>query len=419
MKAFVLKKSEGFFILNYFCLPLEFMGKRKKAMKLTCFYPVLLLVCTSFALGQGIRGRLIDSKTQEPIVGANVFIANTSIGAISNEKGAFLIAKIPQNSIELVVAMIGYEAFSLPILVDTLRRRSLNILLKEKVDEIEGITVSAKSINWKANYQTFERNFIGDTENAPKCKIKNPEILNFSSKNGIFRALANDFLIIENKRLGYVLKYKLVDFWVNYSDSYSLIRGYPFFEPMRGTEKQEKKWKKARSQTYKGSSMHLIRSLYQKNWESEGFVLNTLVRIPNTQRPADTLIRRKIQFFTKTIQEDSLQYWIEKSNQPKITETLHKTPLRVSDSLVVAYPENPSLKKLAFKNCIQIVYTKQKPSYLYPVYIKEQKSIMTFNKPFLLLQEDGYAIEALDVTYEGYMPWKKIADLLPLDYKAE
>jgi hypothetical protein len=56
---------------------------------------------------------------------------------------------------------------------------------------------------------------------------------------------------------------------------------------------------------------------------------------------------------------------------------------------------------------------------LYPLPAKEQLSVMIFNKPFLLLQEDGYIIGALDVTYEGYMPWKKMADLLPLDYQIE
>jgi hypothetical protein len=379
---------------------------------------ILMFVANSID-GQSIRGRLLDAKTREPIVGANVYIANTSVGTVSNEKGTFEIKKTPQNTLELVVAMIGYEAFVMPLSLDTLRNRSLTILLREKVEEIEAITVKAKGSNWRTNYEIFKKHFLGETENSFRCTIKNPEVLNFNYKGRLFKASADKELIVENRRLGYVLKYKLVDFSVDFRDNYFLISGYPFFEPMKGSVKQQKKWNKARKEAYQGSSMHLIRSLYHKNWEQEGFQLKKLVRVPNPQRPSDTTIRRKIGYFTENPQKDSLEYWTAKAKLPKTIQVLHDKPLKVADSLVTEYRENPKLKKIDAKDCLQVVYTKGKVSGLYPLPAKEQLSVMIFNKPFLLLQEDGYIIGALDVTYEGYMPWKKMADLLPLDYQIE
>jgi hypothetical protein len=385
-------------------------------------FVVFSLLCLSAndLSAQVLRGRLLDSQSREGIAGANVFLANTSIGAISDDKGNFEIKKIPQNSVELVVSMVGYETFVMPLLVDTLRNRTITILLREKIEEIQSITVTAKSTSWKYNYQIFQKYFIGETENARQCKIANPEILNFKYQNKLFDASANDFLIVENKKLGYVLKYKLVDFKIDFQTNHFIISGYPFFEPMQGTARQQRVWEKARLRTYKGSILHLIRSLYQRNWEQEGFVLRRLVRRDNPQRPPDSLIKFKIQKFINEKQRDSLDYWVEKSRLPKIVQELSPTPIRTSDSLVIAIKDKPALKKMFFKDYLQVHYTKEKPSFNYPFSgaEKEQISVLSLNKPFVLLQEDGYVIENLDITYEGYMPWKKIADLLPLDYQA-
>jgi len=398
--------------------------QNSRLMKPNTFsYKIFLTLCLFYFCGynliaQTLKGRLLDNQNKEPIVGASVFFANTSIGTISDEKGGFEIKKIPQNSVELVISLIGYETFVMPLLIDTLRNRSLTILLREKADEIEAITVTAKNTVWKYNYETFKRFFIGETENARHCKIRNPEILNFNYQNRVFKAAAKDFLVIENKKLGYVLKYKLADFMIDFSDSRFIISGYPFFEPMTGTARQQKLWEKARFNAYKGSALHFIRCLYHSTWEKEGFVIKKLVRRENTQRPSDSLIKQKIQRFINEKQRDSLDFWIGKSKMSKIVQELYDVPIRANDSLVIHYASNPSLKKLGFKDCLQVSYTKEKPSYLYPyAYEKEQISVLVFNKPYILLQEDGYVIENLDISYEGYMPWKKMADLLPLDYQ--
>lgn len=385
----------------------------------TYLFVIFSLLCLSanHLSAQVLRGRLLDSESREGIVGANIFFANTSIGTISDEKGNFEIKKISQNSVELVVSMVGYETFVMPLLVDTLRNRSITILLREKIEEIPAITVTAKSVSWKYNYDVFKRFFIGETENARQCTLKNPEILSFKYQNKLFQASANDFLIIENKKLGYWLKYKLANFTIDFQNNHFVIAGYPFFEPMKGSARQQKIWQKARIRSYRGSALHLIRSLYQNNWEKEGFVLKKLVRRDYPQRPPDSLIKFKIQKFINEKQRDSLDYWVEKSKLDKIIQELVDTPLKPKDSLVSYYSANPKFKKLSFQDCLQVTYTREKPSYLYPYsYEKNQISVLIFHKPFVLLQEDGYVIENLDISYEGYIPWKKIADMLPLDY---
>lgn len=375
---------------------------------LLCNLAFLLVIHVNFA--QSIQGKLLDAKTKSPIVGANVFIANTSVGTVSNEKGEFLIPKSLQKNIDLICSMVGYETRAIPILLDTLGNKPLIVLLKENVDQIEGIVVEAKNPNWQANYNIFKLHFLGETENSKYSVIKNPEILNFQFKKRIFNASANDMLVVENKNLGYVIKYKLSSFVVDFEKGYFVILGYPLFEPMKGSKSQEKRWKKRRLQTYLGSSLHLMRSLYNNNWDTEGFILRRLERKPNPERLPDSLIKAKLRKFLKENKQDSVRYWIKQQKVPATLQILHSNPLKPSDSLVTQ--NRDKLKKFTFSDFMQVNYLPKGSNTE-----KMQTSVITFFKPFVFLQEDGYVIETLDLIYEGYMPLKKVADLLPLDYQ--
>jgi len=377
-----------------------------------CNLVFLLVIYNS--LGQSIQGKLLDAKTKEPIVGANVFIANTSIGTVSNDKGEFVIEKSPQKSVDLVCTMVGYETLATPLSLDTLQNKMLTLFLREKVDEIEAITVQGKNPNWQLHYKMFQQHFLGETENAQYCKIKNAKILNFDFKKNIFKASAGDLLIVENKRLGYIIKYKLSSFVIDFEQGFFVIMGYPLFEPMKGTKGQEKRWKKNRLKAYQGSSLHLMRSLYQNNWAEEGFTLRRLVRKPNPERPPDSLIKAKMKTFLKENKQDSLNYWMKKGRMPATIQSLYQNPLGTSDNLVTDYNAKQQLKKLSFTDYLHIKYLPKGAALE-----KVQVSVINFLKPFVFLQEDGYVIETLDLIYEGHMPLRKVADLLPLDYKAD
>src|SRR5690554_5302168 len=42
-----------------------------------------------------IRGTVIDAETNEPLVGANVFVVGTTLGAAVNADGTFRISRVP------------------------------------------------------------------------------------------------------------------------------------------------------------------------------------------------------------------------------------------------------------------------------------------------------------------------------------
>lgn len=80
----------------------------------TCRCILLLLFATIFpfalwAAGSSITGMVTDSQTGEPLVGANVYLAGTAMGAASNLHGEYVISNVPPGEYTLVVDYIGYK----------------------------------------------------------------------------------------------------------------------------------------------------------------------------------------------------------------------------------------------------------------------------------------------------------------------
>ena len=90
-----------------------------------CFviFQILLLVLafSSLALATGeIKGIVFEKDTREPLMGANVIIVGSQMGAAAGPDGWFLISKLAVGTYSLEASIIGYE-----------RKRIENIEVKE------------------------------------------------------------------------------------------------------------------------------------------------------------------------------------------------------------------------------------------------------------------------------------------------
>ncbi|MGK9369630.1 TonB-dependent receptor [Melioribacter sp. Ez-97] len=61
-----------------------------------------------FAAG-GLRGRVFDKATNEPLIGANVIVQGTSLGSATDLEGRYSIVGIPAGKHTIVVSYIGYR----------------------------------------------------------------------------------------------------------------------------------------------------------------------------------------------------------------------------------------------------------------------------------------------------------------------
>ena len=70
----------------------------------------VVLFLFSFGYSIPIEGIIIDSKTELPLIGANVFLKETNIGAASDENGFFNFPSVPSGEYVLSASYIGYES---------------------------------------------------------------------------------------------------------------------------------------------------------------------------------------------------------------------------------------------------------------------------------------------------------------------
>lgn len=246
------------------------------------FYRSLLLLIAFFtsvnALAQGhykVTGVVLDDKGN-PAKSATVFISGSEKITMTNDNGAFIFNKMEPGNFQLSVHMLGYYPITQAI---TIRATSVNVTFSLRVkSNVLNEVIIGGSDDWAKNYAIFKEQFLGTSANARNSVITNPRVLNFTTRKGALIADADDFLIIENRRLGYRIKYLLKYFSYNTNLGHTGYDGDASFEEMDGTPDAKTAWAQNRLETYKGSMMHFLRAVYMNTVLREGFLTYKLFR---------------------------------------------------------------------------------------------------------------------------------------------
>jgi len=119
-----------------------------------------LILSTNFCFSQ-IKGRCID-ELGKPILYANVGIADTNMGAVTNENGVFVIeGEFVSDKTTIVVSCMGYKTKS--IVAD--EKSAVEIVLKSSLIELEEIKIGA------SNYKFTNEKKIGNNKLTNKVKV--------------------------------------------------------------------------------------------------------------------------------------------------------------------------------------------------------------------------------------------------------
>lgn len=114
------------------------------------FALVFLLLLTlghiTWAASTGkIAGQVIDQDTQEPLIGVNVVIEGTSLGAATDADGFYFILNIPPGKYTVKAVMIGYATIVKEnVQVSINQTTDLNFTLREESVEGETVVVEAE-----------------------------------------------------------------------------------------------------------------------------------------------------------------------------------------------------------------------------------------------------------------------------------
>lgn len=405
--------------------------------KLLIFFAIWLIP-SSILAQQTLKGRVLAADTKQPIHLANVFLSNTSIGTVTNAEGYFTIEHFPQGRYDVVVSCIGYESFVTTIQSAQLPK-TIDVNLVPKVNILQEVIVEPYEKNgWDKYGKFFLDNFVGTSAFAKECKLKNPETIRFryNKKENILRAFADEPIILENKALGYILKYDLKTFEYNYSTRIFYFQGYPLFEEMEtGRKRLQERWENRRADAYYGSLMHFMRSLFRNQLIQEGFETRKLIKISEEEKKRVRTLYNK-RAYTNGVgnivvndsilgqgNADSAAYYRKVMRQPEKMNVLIDKVLP-GDS--IAFAIDSLTAGLYFEDHLQVIYLyKQVPD----EYVQANglsvrakspvvSEIFLTRKNTIAVLSNGSYYEGIDLISSGYWGWwEKLATMLPYDYK--
>lgn len=402
-----------------------------------CLPIVLLLLFCLQTIGFAqnnytISGSITDIK-KSPLPGAAIYVSGYQIATVSNADGKFILPKLAPGNYDILVKMIGFETYSKTVEV-TNQSVNFNVILKESITTLNEVVVKPDP-NRAYYIALFKDFFIGRTPNSKECSILNTDILRVDDdkQQSLITIKADEFLIIENKALGYKIKYLLDYFEYNYKTRVIFYAGRPFFEPLKGGNTKQKRWQKNRILAYNGSIQHFFKSLYANKLEEEGFVINKIINIPNPTRLPDSIINANVKRLTAGQNgalriltyngSDSLNYWIKQRNQPKQVSVLNRANVPL-DTLVK--PFNTELKMMNYTDGLYVIYKNEKEDETFansghqqnkPAdLLNYQVSIIELLEPPVRFYQSGGVLDPRSVLYKGFWAYEKMADLMPMDY---
>ena len=112
----------------------------------TLFIVTLISANILFAGVTGkLVGRITDSATGEPLIGVNVVLKGTALGAASDENGDYMILNIPADTYTATASYIGYKTTSVTdTRINADRTTTVNIALEISAVEGEEVIVEAE-----------------------------------------------------------------------------------------------------------------------------------------------------------------------------------------------------------------------------------------------------------------------------------
>ncbi len=226
-----------------------------------------------------VEGKVTERGTGEPLEGVNIFLANTTLGTVSDKDGKFSITNIPFGPYEVVFSLVGYETVDKSFRSYRQASFHYDISLEAKEVNLKGVTViGTVPEEWRKDLKMFTAVFIGQTDNSSETRILNPEVLEFTRdpNTDVLKAYSDSLIKVENDALGYML-YITLDSLVYDARGEGLIYLFyaRFTELPPSGKGQEEKWEENRRKTYLRSSRHFFYALVHHQLDRDNYSLIT------------------------------------------------------------------------------------------------------------------------------------------------
>lgn len=259
---------------------------------------VFLLWLIPFALtGQRyISGRITDAENGDPIPGASIFIANTTVGTTTDVSGNYRLEIPGMGSYRLAVSHVGYQ----PVFWDiepgkTLTRLDITMHTREMGDVTVAVTIKSR----KRDVDLFWKTILGREPSKKTIYVMNPEaaFFHYNSQTHTLKVTSREPLQIVNNETGYLVQFVLDYFTHDYNTYLSSWDGECTFSELEpDNDRQKNIWEKNRAKIHRVSINYFIKALYYNSLMENGFLL--------TDPGEPTLVDQPLREF----------YWAESKN---------------------------------------------------------------------------------------------------------
>lgn len=341
-----------------------------------------------------VEGYVYDSLTDEPVIGANVFISNSMIGVATDLEGHYFLERVPEGDFELVFSHITYDARSFVVSVKSAEFTELSVSLFPNIKELQEVTVKAKiDREWRRSLGFFKKYFLGSSFNASRCKIRNPGVLDFQYDpiSKVTNVIGEEELIIDNEALGFTVYYIIERF--EFDSDYKIMLGKSRFQLMDPPDQRTAMlWAKNRDRAYYGSMQHFFSALMKDELKDSGFKIYRLQTLPeNSTEP---------------------RYEIKPSQMMSFGGLNMKKKVFFPDYLEVVYEDEP--EPVAYRR-----YVDSAPKGDKTVNVQSrsaQTSLLSLKDKPLEVDKLGYIYNPTDYIVYGYWAWERMAEFMPFDY---
>lgn len=173
-------------------------SKNLKELTTVLIFIFLIIAISGVSFAQSfngiIKGKVVEEGTGLPLIGTNISLVGTTLGAASDREGAFAIRGVPPGTYTILVRFMGYKSVSKEIVVSASQEVTADFELKVdvlKLDEIvvtgmggtqikEKLGVTISKVDAEELIESDENNIVA----AMSGKIANVEITSFSGEPG-------------------------------------------------------------------------------------------------------------------------------------------------------------------------------------------------------------------------------------------
>ena len=134
--------------------------REKVIMNKTVLGLILYLASLTAWAQNSLSGKVVDAKSNVPLIGASVWTETANRGTVTDENGQFILNKLPQGNVEIRVSYLGYETERLTVAIPFTGDLVVKLESKDFLTEEFIVSATRASANTPTTFSNLDKSEI-------------------------------------------------------------------------------------------------------------------------------------------------------------------------------------------------------------------------------------------------------------------